>query len=119
MVTALKVQPGEHPWPTLLCDDDDFLDCAVSMGADFYYTARACKVESGVAVIYGYEAAMLGGAGNRRINGRIYAGTIYIVGYHDDVLVSLSDADLARYTMLLWEPEQYSEDEVADSFLLD
>ena len=119
MVTALMIKPGEHPQPTLLADDGDFLDCAVSVGTDALCTAMARRLEFGIAVLYANEAVMLGGIGNRRIDGRIYSGTIYIVGHEDGALVSLTDDAIVKYTVLLWEPEQYSEDEIADSFLLD
>ena len=117
MVTALMIPPGEHPCPTLLCDDGNYLNHAVSIGADTCYTAKADRVEDGVAVLYGYEADMLDGTGNRRINGCIYAGTIYIVGYRDGKLISLSDKTLARYAVMLWHPEHYTEEELLQSAL--
>ena len=118
MVTALMIRPGEHPSPTLLADNGDFLDCAVSIGAITTLTAMAKRVEDNIAVLYGDEAIMLGGIGNRCIDGCIYAGTIYIVAYQDGALQSLNDEDLARYTVLLWEPEQYTEEETMDSYLV-
>ena len=119
MVTALMIRPGEHPWPTLLADDSDFLNCAVNRGWGTFYTAMARRVEPGIAVLYANEAAIMGGIGNRKVNGRIYADTIYIVGHKDGALVSLTDDAVAKYTMLLWEPEQYTEDEIIDSYLLE
>ena len=117
MVAALMIKPGEHPTPALLVDDGDFLDCAVSIGAITNLTAMTKRVEKGIVVLYGDEAIMLGGIGNRCIDGRIYAGTIYIVAYQDGVLRSLSDEDIARYMVLLWEPERYTEEEIVNSYL--
>lgn len=118
MVLALKIEPGKNPWPTMLCDDEDFLNCAVSLGSEFPFLVSARRLEPGVAIIYGHGAAMLDGTGNRRINGRIYVSTVYIVGHNNGRLVSLSEDVLTRYMSLYWNPEEFSEDELVDDFLL-
>lgn len=116
MVTALIIRPGEHPWPTLLCDDREYLNRAVSSKTSLPFTAMVKRVEEGIVVLYGDEAAVLDGVGNRCINGCIFAGTSFIVGCQDGELRSLSDEDIARYTVQLWEPEQYTDDEIMDSY---
>ena len=117
MVTALLIRPGEHPIPTLLCDEGEFLNLSVSLDACTCYTAVACRIEDGIAVLYGEESCILGQDGNRCIDGHIFAGPIYIIGYEGDKLVSLSDADIARYTAQLWEPELFTKEEVIDSYI--
>lgn len=115
MVTALKIRPGKHPAPTLLCDDRDFLNCAVSVGMEVGGTAGAMRLDD-AAIIYNKEGPLLGADGNRRVGPHILAGTFYVVGHADGRLISLSDDQMERYTSRFWQPEYFSEDEVLDSW---
>ncbi len=47
MVTALMVKPGEQPCSTQINDDRDFLNCAVSIGANAMCNAEVITVEKG------------------------------------------------------------------------
>ena len=117
MVTALIVQPGQHPQITQLCDDRTFLDLSVSRGTGFMCSAVAISLEKGIAIIYAQEGALLCLPGNRRVGNRIVAGTFYVVGVKDDKLRSLTDAEITKYALQFWEPEIISEDEILGSYL--
>lgn len=116
MVTALMVKPGEQPCVTEIKDDRDFLNCAVSYGADMLCTAAAVPVEKGIVAIYAWEGVMAGLPGNRKVGKRILAGTIYIVREIDGDLYSLTPDDIARLSFQFRNIREYTDDEVIDSW---
>lgn len=116
MITALTMKPGEHPCITFLCDDSNYLDCAVSIESEWICSAAALKIEDGLAAIYNDDGAVIGLPGNRRIGTRIIAGSFYIVRVKNGKLISLTDEDISRFTLLYWEPQDYTDDEVLDSY---
>lgn len=117
MVTALMVAPGEHPCPTMLCDDPEFLLLSVSRGLLTTGTTAASKLAEGVIAIFNLDAAVYGAVGNRRIGERIIAGVFYVVGYSGAGLVSLTDEQMTRYMKKFWAPENHDLDDVLDSCL--
>ena len=116
MVTALMVRPGEQPCVTQILDDGDFLNCAVSLGADFLCTAAAVSVERGIVAIYAWEGVMAGLPGNRKVGKRILAGTFYIVREINGDLYSLANDDIARLSFRFRKVKEYTDDEVIDSW---
>ena len=52
MVTALMVAPQKHPCPTQLCDDGDYLSCAVSRDLDLVGSVSVLYLEDGVAILF-------------------------------------------------------------------
>lgn len=116
MVTALMVKPGEQPCVTQIRDDRDFLNCAVSIGANAVCTAAAISVERGIVAIYAWEGVFAGLCGNRKVGKRILAGTFYIVREIDGDLYSLTDADIARLSYRFRNARRFADDEVIDSW---
>lgn len=116
MVTALMVKPGEHPCPTQLCDNRDYLDRAVSADMDVVCSAAAVRLTDGVAIIYNEDAFLMGTA-NRRVDERIFSGTFYVVGYAKGRLVSLTDDQITQNMIRFWETEFYTEDEVVEAWV--
>lgn len=112
MVTALMVRPGEHPSPTQLCDNNDFLNRVVSLETDTVCSAAAIRLHDGIAVLFNQNAALMEVIGNRRVGQWILAGTFYVIGVKDGRLVSLTDDELTRYMVRFWEPEYYTDNEV-------
>ena len=119
MVTALIVQPEQRPQITQLCDDRVFLDLSVSRGTDLMCTAVALSLEDGIVILYPSEGVSLCLSGNRRVGGRIIAGTFYIAGVKDGVLRSLTDTEIIKYTSQFWDAEIFTDDEVFDSWFDD
>ena len=119
MVTALMVKPGEKPCEVSLCDDPAFLNAVVSVGAIVMCTAAVLPIEKDVVAIYAWDGVVAGLQGNRKVGKRILAGIFYIVRVQDDHLRSLSSKDIAKYTLKFQKAEEYSDDEVMDSWFDD
>ena len=116
MVTALMVKPGGHPTITQLVDDRKYLDSAVSVDADYMLTAAALKIEDGIAALYSYEGSLMSLPPNRQMGSKIIAGTFYVVGVLNGNLRSLTDDEIARFTLRFWESEIHTDDEVLASW---
>ena len=116
MVTALKVEPGEHPCVTELDQDYESLVSAVSIGTDIRCSVRKMNLEKGVAILHSWEGLSLGLHGNRRVRRRIIPGVFYVVGIEDDQLRSLTDDELMKYEKRYWHPRSFSEEEMIDSW---
>lgn len=116
MVTALIVKPDKHPTITHLVNDAKYLDLAVSIDTDYTLTAAVLKIEDDIAAIHSYEGSLMMAPPNRQIGTKIIAGTFYIVGVHKGKLRSLSDNEIAKFTLRFWEPEIHTDDEVFDSW---
>lgn len=116
MVTALMVKPGEQPCVTQIRDDRDFLNCAVSIGANTMCTAVAIPVERGIVAIYAWEGVFAGLHGNQKIGKRIIPGTFYIVGEMDGDLYPLSEEDIDKYCYRFRKVRCFTDDEVIDSW---
>ena len=64
-------------------------------------------------VVGNEEAKLIGMQGNRHINGAVYAGPIYIIGYTGDGnFCDLTDAQTERYSKIFEKPEDISQSEV-------
>ena len=50
MIIALMVAPQKHPCPALLCDDGNYLSCAVSRDLDLVGSVSVMYLEDGVAI---------------------------------------------------------------------
>ena len=116
MLTALMVKPGEQPCVTEIKDDREFLNCAVSYGADMLCTAAVVPVERGIVAIYAWEGVMAGLPGNRKVGKRILAGTFYIVKEIDGELYSLMPDDIAKLSFRFRKIRSFTDDEVINSW---
>lgn len=116
MVTALKITPNGHPVITQLVDDRKYLDCAVSVDDDYRLTAAALEIENGIIAIHSDEGMLMILPPNRQVGTKIIAGTFYVVGVHNGNLRSLTDSEIARFTLRFWESEIHTDEEVFDSW---
>ena len=116
MITALMVKPDTHPTIAQLVDDDKFLDCAVSIDTEYSFTAAAFEIEDDIIALHSNEGMLMMAPPNRQIGTKVIAGTFYIVGIRKGSLRSLTDKEIARFTLRFWEPEIHSDDEVFDSW---
>ena len=117
MVTALKISPGQNPTPCFLCDNRDYLNRCVSPDPYLVYTASALKIEENIAAIYCQNGYLFSLPGNRRVGDRIICGVFYIVRVKDGNLMSLTDHDIVKYSLLYWDAESFGKDELEDSIL--
>lgn len=119
MVTALMVKPGEQPCPVSLCDDGDFLNAVVSIGALVMCTAAVLPMEKDVVAIYAWDGVVAGLRGNRKVGKRIIAGTFYVVRIVGGELCSLTEEDITKFSYRLRKVREYTDDEVIDSWFDD
>lgn len=119
-VIALMVSPGKRPTLTLLLDDGEYLNLAVSVDdcVPLHY-AEARPIKSGVVAICAEQGCAFDLDANRRVGKRILSGTFYIVGSKAGKLRSLRKDEIVKYTSKYWEPEIFTEDEVIDSWFDD
>lgn len=117
MVTALKVEPNNRPYPCQLSDDEDYLNHCISPDFCLVYTAGALKIADNIAAIYCRNGHLFCLPGNRRIGHKIVCGVFYIVRVKDGKLISLTDKDVVKYSLEYWDRESYSEEEIIDSWL--
>ena len=116
MVTALMLCPMEQPIVTLLCDNDIYLNLAVSYGADVPCTATATRIENDIVAIHSNSSSSLSLQGNRRVGRRILCGAFYIVGVRDGNLRSLTDEEVTKYSLRYREPEVFTHDELIEAW---
>ena len=115
-IKALMVLPGQHPCITMLKNDLDSLQKAVSIGSYHQGLIEVITLEDHVCLISNEEAKLVSLVGNRRLGNDIIAGVFYIVGTDNDGnFASLSQDVINKYAILFWEPESFTEKEVADS----
>ena len=110
------VAPGLQPIATELYKDRNFIQKAVSIGAESLCSVGEIPLGR-VAILYGEEAAIYCAPGNRRVGDRCIAGHFYIVGCEDTVLTSLSKEDIEFYRDLFWEPEEIDGLDAVASYL--
>ena len=116
LITSLMVEPGKRPAIVQLCNHSDFLRRAVSRDADWVCDLGMTMLEDGVVVLFNDEAVLLGLDGNRRVGQNILAGTFYVVGVKKQHLISLTAAQIVRYTARFWDAESYTYAEVLDAW---
>ena len=112
-IKALMVEPGKHPVVTVLNDDLDSPQKAVSIGADYQGLIEIISIGNGDCLLCNEEGKLIGMEGNRRVGDDIIAGVFYIMSEDKEGnLVSLSEQKIKHYTKLFWEPETFDQSEV-------
>lgn len=115
-IRALMLIPKTHPCVVELYQDDAFLQQALQYGTSEYATVSILKLSDYAGIIYNYDAALYAIEGNRKVGKRILVGICYVVGIRDGKLTSLSDKAIERYMERFWEPEDFSGDQLSDSY---
>lgn len=112
-IKVLMVEPGKHPKVTVLKDDLDSLQKAVSIGSDYQGLIEIISIGNGDCLLCNEEGKLIGLEGNRRLGNDIIVGVFYILSEDlDGNLVSLSDKKIQYYTELFWEPERFDRTEI-------
>jgi hypothetical protein len=116
-IRALMVAPGNRPVPTLLKNELDALQQAVSIGTSRKGLIEVLYPEPGVCLVCHEEGKLIPLQGNRHIGDDIIAGVFYIVGDDNEGnFCSLSEDAMKKYAAIFWEPEDITMDEVLDAF---
>ena len=114
-IKVVMVAPGEYPKEVMLENNLDALQKAVSIGCDYQGLIEVVGLDDGVCIICNEEGKLLNLEGNRRLNEDIIAGVFYVVGEDNcGNFVSLTEAQIERYSKHFWEPEQFSMEDVTD-----
>ena len=111
-IKALMIEPGKHPVVTVLNDDLDSLQKAVSIGADYQGLIEIIGIGNGDCILCNEEGKLIGLEGSRRVGSDIIAGVFYIMSEGEDGdLVSLTEEKIKYYTEKFWEPEVFDSTE--------
>ena len=112
---TVYVRPGCRPVETCVWEKLRFLQDAVSdRGEDSLIEVSYPFDDIDVILVGNEEAKLNGMKGNRRIAGGIYAGPFFLLRSSEDGenFAGLTDEDVVKYTTLLQQPEDISDDEV-------
>ena len=112
---TLMIQPNCPPVETRIRDELESLQRAVSGQGEDALFETTYPFEDNVVVLGNEEAKLHHMAGNRRIEGGVYAGPIFLLGdtgYGE--LTDLTDEQISRYSERFAEPEDISDREVQD-----
>ena len=115
MVTALMIQPHQHPCITQLCADGLYLNYAVSKDCDTLCCADMFVLEKDIVVVYAADGVFYGMEPNRRIGKRIITGTFYITKIKNNVMCSLTDREIVKYSLRFRERELWSDAEAINA----
>lgn len=83
-IRVLMVEPGKHPRVTVLQDDLDSLQKAVSIGADYQGLIEIIRIGNGDCILCNEEGKLIGLDGNRRIGNDIIVGVFYIMSENEE-----------------------------------
>lgn len=109
-IRVLKVEPNKHPEEFMLENELEVMQEAVGGYIDIV------SLEGGVCILLNDEGKLIGLEGNRRIGNDIIVGNFYVCGSNDEgELVSLTDEEMEKYTDMFYEPEQFTQEEIAET----
>ena len=115
MVTALMIEPNQHPCITQLCCDGLYLNYAVSKDCDTLCCADMFALEKDIVVVYAADGVFYGMKPNRRIGKRILTGTFYITKIKNKAMCSLTDREIVKYSLRFREREFWSDTEAINA----
>ena len=112
-IRVLMIEPGKIPIETRIPDTLESWQSAVSKEDESSLMEVTYPFDDQCCVVGNEEAKLIGMQGNRHINGAVYAGPIYIIGYTGDGnFCDLTDAQTERYSKIFEKPEDISQSEV-------
>ena len=113
-IRVLKVEPNKHPEEFMLENELEAMQEAVGGYIDIV------SLEGGVCILLNDEGKLIGLDGNRRIGNDIIVGNFYVCGSNDEGdLVSLTDEEMEQYMDMFYEPEQFTQEEIAETARMD
>ena len=118
-IKVLMVNPGKHPEETVLANNLDALQKAVSIGAEYQGLIEIIHLEDNICLLCNEEGKLLQLQGNRRVGRDIIAGVFYVCKEGADVdLCSLNEDEMEQYKKRFWEIEEYTQSEVDEALFL-
>ena len=118
-IRVLMVEPGKHPRVTVLQNDLDSLQKAVSIGADYQGLIEIISIGNGDCILCNEEGKLIGLDGNRRVGRDIIVGVFYVMSEdREGDLISLSEKKIQYYQKLFWEPQTFDREEIEDTLYM-
>ena len=118
-IQSLMIAPNAHPQPVILSNDLDSLQKAVSIGVPEQGLIEFVYLEDNVSILCNEEGKLIGLEPNRRLGKDILCGVFYIVAEDKEGnLVSLTPAQMDKYSAVFGHPDVIEESEVADTVIM-
>ena len=118
-IQSLMIAPNAHPQPVTLSNDLDSLQKAVSIGAPEQGLIEFVYPEDNVSILCNEEGKLIGLEPNRRLGKDILCGVFYIVAEDEEGnLVSLTSAQMDKYSAMFWHLDSIDDSEIADSIVV-
>ena len=118
-IQSLMIAPNAHPQLVTLSNDLDSLQKAVSIGAPEQGLIEFVYLEDNVFILCNEEGKLIGLEPNRRLGKDILCGVFYIVAEDEEGnLVSLTPAQMDKYSAMFWHPDSIDDSEIADSIVV-
>lgn len=115
-IRALEIKPMEHPTVCYIEPTMRAFRQAVCADLIEYGKVEAKKLSKRVYVIFNKDRFLADLDPNRQICDDIICGTMYIVAVDEaGFLVSLTDKQIAKYTLLFYDTEEFEEIDVAEA----
>ena len=110
-IKVLKVKPHEHPEVYMLKNTLEAMQEAVGGYIDIL------GLDDNVCILLNDEGKLIGLEGNRRIGSDIIVGDFFVCGSDEEGnLTSLKEDDLIAYTMLFYEPQEFTKEEIEEAY---
>ena len=118
-IKVLMVEPGKNPRVTVLQNDLDSLQKAVSIGAEYQGLIEIVPLGNGDCILCNEEGKLIGLDGNRRVGRDIIVGVFYVMSEdREGDLISLSEKKIQYYQKLFWEPQTFDREEIEDTLYM-
>ena len=118
-IKVLMVEPGKNPRVTVLQNDLDSLQKAVSIGAEYQGLIEIVPLGNGDCILCNEEGKLIGLDGNRRVGRDIIVGVFYVMSEdREGNRISLSEKKIQYYQKLFWEPQTFDREEIEDTLYM-
>ena len=114
IIKVLKVKPHEHPEVCMLENSLEAMQEAVGGYIDIV------GLDDNACILLNDEGKLIGLEGNRRIGSDIIVGDFFVCGSDEEGnLTSLKEDDLIAYTMLFYEPQEFTKEEIEETAVIE
>ncbi len=108
LLRVLVIEPHRVPYESEIENTLEGEQAAVEGQVQYLHNG------DGTIIVANDDGKMIGMEGNRRIDGDVLVGPVFIAGDTGEALCSLSDEQLRKYAERFAEPEEIREEEVAE-----
>ena len=112
---VLEIRPCKPPFETRVPDTLESWQKAVSKFGEPSLMEVTYPFDDNAVIVGNEEAKYNGMRGNRRLNGDVYCGQIFIVGDNKGEFCDLTDEQIKKYSDMFAQPEDISEEEIMNA----